>query len=477
MPRDPNPSLCSPFDLHRAMGFCDSARVCTIALLLGASIGLSGCRETYTAGVSTEQKISDKDGNFSGDLDDYDRFGRGITRIGDLESDGVVDLAVGAPGDDDGGIDRGAVWILFLDSDGEVDVQQKISADQGGFEGDLDDGDAFGLSAANLDDLNGDGFLDLAVGAPGDDDGGANHGALWLLFLRDDGRVRLYQKISEETGGFDGNLDASDGFGTAIANLGDLDRDGIDDLAVGAPGDDDGGGDRGAVWILFLNQDGTVKASQKISSSEGDLAQDPENGDRFGTSVTAIGDLNGDGHTDLAVGAPGDDDGGPDRGAVWILLLNSDGTVDGVERISQTRGEFDGDLSDYSGFGSALANLGDLNDDGIDELAVGAEAADDGGTDRGAVWILFLDDSAEVISTSRLSDTRGSFDGGLDDGDAFGCNLASIGDLDGDNLDDLAVSACGDDDGGVDKGAVWILFLADIDIHIDTSGGVIFGQF
>ncbi len=453
------------------------ARTWMVPLLAGVLIGLAGCRETYTTEVSTEQKISSDQGRFEGDLDDDDRFGESVAGIGDLESDGVFDLAVGAPGDDDGGRDRGAVWILFLDADGKVDIQQKISSDEGDFEGNLDDDDGFGGAIAALHDLNGDGFLDLAVGAPGDDDGGVDHGAVWVLFLKDDGKVRIFQKISEDEGGFTGNLNAGDGFGAAITNLGDLDRDGVDDLAVGAPWDDDGGTDRGAVWILFMNQDGSVKASQKISSREGELSREPQDGDHFGSALTTIGDLNGDGVIDLAVGNPGDDDGGTDRGAVWILFLNRDGSVSEMKRISQTRGDFDGELPDGAGFGNALSNLGDLNEDGFDELAVGAEGMDDGGTDRGAVWVLFLKEDASVISASRISDTKGGFDGKLDNADRFGCAITNTGDLDADGLDDLAVGACGDDDGGSNKGAAWILYMGGIDTHIDTNGGIIFGQF
>ncbi|MCH7903431.1 MAG: FG-GAP repeat protein, partial [Armatimonadetes bacterium] len=170
-----------------------------------------------------------------------------------LDGDGVGDLAVGALGDDDGGFDRGAVWVLFLNPDGTVNSHQKISDTQGGFTGILDDGDNFGFSLASLGDLDGDGVADLAVGAIGDDDGGANRGAVWILFLNTDGTVKSHQKISDTQGGFTGPLDNGDVFGITVASLGDLDGDGIGDLAVGAQADDDGGPDRGAVWILFLD--------------------------------------------------------------------------------------------------------------------------------------------------------------------------------------------------------------------------------
>ncbi|MEW8047519.1 MAG: integrin alpha, partial [Candidatus Thiodiazotropha sp.] len=131
-----------------------------IALCLALLV--TGCSVSYSTDVDSEQKISDEKGNFNGDLDVQDQFGLALANIGDLEVDGVTDIAVGAPFDDDDGENRGAVWILFMDSDGKVDTHQKISGDSGDFTGDLDDGDQFGRAIAPLGDLNGDGFLDIA---------------------------------------------------------------------------------------------------------------------------------------------------------------------------------------------------------------------------------------------------------------------------------------------------------------------------
>ncbi len=103
--------------------------------------------------------------------------------------------------------------------------------------------------------------------------------------------------------------------------------------------DDDGGTNRGAVWILFLNPNGTVKSHQKISHTQGGGPR-LDNNDVFGIAGS-LGDLDGDGVRDLAVGAIWDDDGGTDRGAVWILFLdgvcpediNSDGTINVLDLI------------------------------------------------------------------------------------------------------------------------------------------------
>ncbi|MCZ6654226.1 MAG: hypothetical protein O7D91_14515, partial [Planctomycetota bacterium] len=209
---------------------------------------------------------------------------------------------------------------------GTVLSHQKISDTEGGFTGILDDGDGFGCSVASLGDLDGDGVGDLAVGAVGDGDGGVNHGAVWVLSLSPDGTVKSHQKISDTEGGFTGILDDFDFFGMSAAALGDLDGDGVGDLAVGTAYDDDGGGgvtaNRGAVWVLFRNLDGTVKTHQKISDTAGGTNGILDDNDRFGWSVSPLGDLDGDGVGDLAVGAPGDADGGLHRGAVWVLFLN-----------------------------------------------------------------------------------------------------------------------------------------------------------
>src|SRR5262245_53615259 len=151
--------------------------------------------------------------------------------------------------------------------------------------------------------------------------------------IADPGQVLRHRKIGTDPVRFPHFLDPYDGFGAALAPLGDLDGDAVVDLAVGAPGDDDGGNDRGAVGILFLERDRSVKSYQKISSRAGGLhellrAEDPLSArGEFGGSLAAMGDQDGDGIPDLAVGAPMDGSLGMEQGAVWLLFLRRDGTV------------------------------------------------------------------------------------------------------------------------------------------------------
>ena len=204
---------------------------------------------------------------------------------------------------------------------------QKIEEENGSFTSTLANSDNFGVSVTALGDLDGDGVIDLAVGAFYDDDGGTDRGAVYVLFMQTDGTVKSFQKISDTAGSFTATLGNSDNFGRSVAALGDLDGDGVGDLAVGAILDDDGGTNRGAVYVLFMKTDGTVKSFQKISDTEGNFTATLDNTDLFGNSVSSLGDLDGDGVTDLAVGAIEDDDGGEGRGPMYVLVMQSDGTL------------------------------------------------------------------------------------------------------------------------------------------------------
>jgi hypothetical protein len=409
--------------------------------------------------VVAEQKISDTAGGFTGVLNDGDEFGQAIADLRDLDGNLVPDIGVGAPFDDDGGLDRGAMWVLFLDAAGLVTAHQKISDTSGGFTGTLANGDEFGMSATSIGDLDGDTVTDIAVGAPGDDDGGSNRGAVWILFLNVNGTVKGHPKISASAGNFSGSLSNGDEFGFSVGRIGDLDGDSITDLAVGAPFDDDGGTDRGATWILFMNADGTVKDEAKISDLTAGFGGVLADNNLFGSSVSAFRDLNNDDVPDLAVGAPGDADGGFLRGALWNVFLTAAGGVSGSQKISDLAGSFTGTLDNQDQFGGTVAVVPDLNGDGVDDLMVGAIGDDDGGTDRGAVWVLMLNTNGTVSLRRKISSTTGGLTGPLANSDRFGAAVVSPKDINADGVADIAVGARRDGDGGPARGAVYVLIL------------------
>lgn len=422
--------------------------------------------------VLDEQKISSTDGGFGGMLVNQDQFGAALAPLGDLDGDGVAEMIVGAPRDSDGGTATGAVWVLFMNSDGTVASEVKISATSGGLGASLGIVDQFGMGVAALGDLDGDEVPDLAVGADGDDDGGGNRGAVYILFMNTDGTVKGEQKISSTSGGFAGSLNDGDRFGSSVASIGDLDGDTVVDIAVGAPITAGGGVARGAAWILLLNSDGTVKFSTRIDDTTPGLSGNVDDLSLFGSSVSAFGDIDGDLVEDLVVGAAGDGENGGARGAVWVVNLDAGGAAVGAQKINDSNGGFAGTLDDNDAFGAAVAGLPDIDGDGVEDLAVGATGDDTGGSDRGQVYILFMNTDSTVKGFRRINAPGSGFVGPLGNSEQFGNAAASLGDFDGDFIADIAVGQRFSNDGGTNRGAAWMIFLDGAPLPMCGDGDV-----
>ncbi|RKY20110.1 MAG: hypothetical protein DRQ55_08790 [Planctomycetota bacterium] len=441
-------------------------------LLLALAVATLLCVSPASAGtgeVAAHAKVSALTAGLG--VSASDRFGWSVASLGDFDGNGSTDLVVGAPFDDDAGTDTGAVYIVTLAADGSVTDVDKITEGAGGLSANLFDSDWFGWSVASLGDLDGDGTTDIAVGALQDDSSNNDAGAIYILFLNPNGTVKAEQRITGAQGGFGVFLEALAWFGCSIANLGDVDGDGVIDLGVGSFGDSENGVFRGAMYVLFLNSDGTVKAHQKINDSNGGLSADILDGDEFGWAAAGLGDLDGDGVEDMAVGAILDDSGNGDAGAVYVLFLNSDGTVKQHVKISSEAAGFETLLDQQDHFGRGVANIGDLNGDGVTDLAVGAVWDDDGAEKAGATYVLLMASDGTVIGEQKISATEGNFSATLQEGDTFGNSLAPLGDLNADGSLDIAVGADHDDDGSPDAGAVYLLFL-DADAFSDIGNAL-----
>ena len=386
-------------------------------------------------------------------------FGSSVANMGDIDGDGIDDLAVGmhrlSPDNDNFSV--GGVYILLMNANNTFKSNPfRIThgRDATGFQlPRLPRDGSFGISVANIGDFNGDGINELAVGTL--------RGRIYILHLKRSGELDSFSEIdfNDLNNILDGDdLVFTDNFGVSVANLGDIDGDGANDLAVGA---DRGDENKGSVHILFMNKPGpTLKAAVKLDTDNVSLAND----DQFGISVANLGDLNQDGINDLAVGAIGDDAQADaqltsDTGTVHIFYLNRDGSVkSGSFEI------FDNAFNAGDSAGASIANLGDLNGDGINDIAVGAL-----GNEGGAVFTIFMGIAGDQITTNDFFriDTNSYPDLNLEiaDGefdeidDSFGQAIANIGDRNEDGINDLAIGAPGTDFGGNDEGALYIVYM------------------
>jgi PKD repeat protein len=323
--------------------------------------------------------------------------------------------------------------------------------------------DMFARGATGIGDLDGDGMLDLAIGAVGDDDGADKAGAVWIVFLNRDRSVRSARKISELAGGLVADLQPEDGFGRALAGLGDLDGDGVPDLAVGANEDDTGGSNAGAVYVLFLNRDGSVKGQHKISALSGDaLDFFPRTRSEFGASIAGMGDVDGDGIPDVAIGARFSN-------SVQTCFLNRDGTVKSALNVTYGRNGFtDRATSFVDLLGMSVANMGDFDGDGVNDLLVGAFGREFAGQDFvGGQYLWLMERTGRVKrwfyygseNMNPRSQTLGlHYD--------LGTACAGPGDVDGNGVLDILSGAQRegwvsgfDREEGAKDGAVYVLLL------------------
>jgi len=387
---------------------------------------LGPCASTFA-----QQTVLSLDGpNFPGE-----EFGSALAGPGDLDGLGRPDLVIGRPGAAEITVRTGEGSSIALVGPG---------------------GSRFGAAIAGLDDANGDGRAELAVGAPTEATHGADAGAVFVYSLDSGAFAQLFVVRG---------IGAGDLFGTSVARVPDADEDGVGDFVVGAPQDGVGPG-----WArLFSGVDGS-----EIRTFAGAAA-----GDRFGAAVAGLRDLDGDGKGDVLVGAPGSDAAGADAGRATVLgggdgsvIHAFDGERDGAElgasvanpgdvdldgtddllmgapnRLSGALGSAhlrsgrDGStLASFAGsghFGAAVAGTGDLEHDCVPDLAIGAPAEN---ADRGELHVFSGSSGAEIALLGGFWNN-----GVVGPGSGVGSSIAALGDFDGDGLADLAAGGPGED--------------------------------
>lgn len=343
-----------------------------------------------------------------------ERFGASLATAGDVNGDGYSDVIVGMPDYDNGAnTDAGRVMVFLGSATGLSGTFAWI------MNGTMANA-RFGHSVSTAGDVNGDGYSDIIIGAPG-------HAGQGAVFVYHGSATGLHLTPAWTTLGGE----AGAGFGSCVALAGDVNNDNVSDILVGAPLANELGTDRGKVYCYRgALGTGLVAAPLWTWSGTQDNAQ-------LGFSVAGAGDLNGDGRSDVVVGEPYYDATLTDRGRITVFHGNGSGLA-----LSMTR---DGPSSNVH-FGYAVSSAGDMNGDGYSDLLVGAPGYSTG---RGRLYG-FRGGSGgiEATATSIFNGTQASA--------RLGTSVSLLGDVNADGYADVAVGAPLHDGSFTDGGQVLV---------------------
>ena len=348
-------------------------------------------------------------------------MGWSVASAGDVNGDGYSDVIVGVPSYTNGQTNEGAAFVYHGSATGiNTIAAAMVESNQANA--------SMGNSVASAGDVNGDGYSDVIVGAPVYDNGQTDEGVAFVYHGSATG-INTTAAATVESN------QASAQMGVSVASAGDVNGDGYSDVIVGANGYDNGQTNEGAAFVYHGSASG-------ISTTAAAMVESNQVSANMGYSVASAGDVNGDGYSDVIVGAYWYDNGQTDEGAAFVYHGSPTG-------INTTAAAFVESNQVNAFMGSSVASAGDVNGDGYSDVIVGAFNYDNGQTDEGAAFVYH--GSASGISTTAAAMVESNQASAW-----MGYSVASAGDVNGDGYSDVIVGAHQYDNGQTDEGAAFV---------------------
>ncbi len=350
-------------------------------------------------------------------------FGHTVGPAGDVNGDGYGDIAIGAPGYDNGQTEEGRVYAYYGSPAGPSTVPDwTMESDQ--------QGAAMGWSVKTTGDVNGDGYDDLIIGAWHYSNGQSQEGRAYVYPGSPSGLADSFIWSAESD-------QANAEFANSVSTAGDVNGDGYADMIVGAWRYNGGQPEEGCAYVYYGSSSGPSANPDWITQGNQDSA-------RLGFSVNTAGDVNGDGYADIIVGADYYDNDQVDEGRAYVYYGSSSGPG------STPNWAAEGDQAGSS-FGISVSTAGDVDGDGYSDVIVGAHGYDNGQTDEGAAFVYHgsADGLSATVGWTAESDQAEAW---------LGFSVGTAGDINGDGYADVIVGARNYDNGETDEGAAFVYY-------------------